>query len=217
MQASPPAQPPLRVLRVLRVDASARVEGSITRRLADQLIRELEACASDVSVTRRDLAQGLPFVDADWVHANLTDPDARSDAQRQTLSGSDALVAEVMAADVLVIAAPVYNFGVPASLKAWIDQIARARLTFRYTEAGPQGLLRDKKVYILTATGGTAVGSAIDFATPWLKFVLGFLGLTDIEVIAADRGMSRGDDARLHAAQRIAEVVARDWPALAAA
>ncbi len=117
----------------------------------------------------------------------------------------------------IVIGAPIYNFGVPATLKAWIDQIARARLTFRYTENGPQGLLTGKKAYILAATGGTEVGSAIDFATPWLKFVLGFIGITDVEVIAADRGMSRGDAARQHAAERVSQVLARDWPALAAA
>lgn len=204
-------------LRVLRVDASARVEGSVTRHLADLLLQEMAARIPALAVSRRDAAHGLPFVDAAWVDANLTDPDARSEAQREALAESDALVAEVMAADVLMIATPIYNFGVPASLKAWIDQIARARLTFRYTEQGPQGLLAGKKVYILTATGGTEVGSAIDFATPWLKFVLGFLGLTDVEVIAADRGMMRGDAARQHAASRIAEVLARDWPALAAA
>jgi FMN-dependent NADH-azoreductase len=205
---SPPA------LRVLRVDASARIEGSITRQLADRLIDGMVRHAPELAVTRRDVARGLPFVDADWVHANLTDPDARSAAQRQTLAGSDALVAEVMAADVWVISTPIYNFGVPASLKAWIDQIARARLTFRYTDQGPQGLLSGKKVYILTATGGTEVGSDIDFATPWLTFVLGFLGITDVEVIAADRGMLRGEAAHQHAAARIDDVLAREWPAL---
>ena len=204
-------------LRVLRVDASARVEGSITRQLADQMVRGLQARVADVSVTRRDVALGLPFVDAAWVNANFTDPAARSEAHRESLSGSDALVAEVMEADVWVIGVPIYNFGVPASLKAWIDQIARARLTFHYTDQGPKGLLTGKKVYILTATGGTEVGSEIDFATPWLKFVLGFLGITDIEVIAADRGMMRGDAAREHATHRIDQVLARDWPALAAA
>ena len=204
-------------LRVLRVDASARVEGSITRQLADQMIRGLQARVADVSVTRRDVALGLPFVDAAWVNANFTDPAARSEAHRESLSGSDALVAEVMEADVWVIGVPIYNFGVPASLKAWIDQIARARLTFHYTDQGPQGLLTGKKVYILTATGGTEVGSEIDFATPWLKFVLGFLGITDVEVIAADRAMMRGDAAREHATHRIDQVLARDWPALAAA
>lgn len=204
-------------LRVLRVDASARVEGSITRQLADQMVRGLQARVADVSVTRRDVALGLPFVDAAWVNANFTDPAARSEAHRESLSGSDALVAEVMEADVWVIGVPIYNFGVPASLKAWIDQIARARLTFHYTDQGPKGLLTGKKVYILTATGGTEVGSEIDFATPWLKFVLGFLGITDIEVIAADRGMMRGDAARKHATHFIDQLLARDWPALAAA
>ena len=173
--------------------------------------------AGGVSMTRRDVAQGLPFVDADWVAANLTDPDARDAAQRETLAGSDALVEEAQAADVWVIATPVYNFGVPASLKAWVDQIARARLTFRYTEQGPQGLLQNKKIYILVATGGTQVGSEIDFATPWLRFVLGFLGITDVEVIAADRGMQRGDAAREHAAAHIDAVLERDWPARVAA
>jgi len=204
-------------LRVLRVDASARAEGSVTRLLADQLVEDLAQRVPDLSVIRRDVAHGLPFVDAAWVNANFTDPDARSDTQRQTLAGSDALVAEVMDADVIVIGTPIYNFGVPATLKAWIDQIARARLTFRYTENGPQGLLSGKRVYILTATGGTEVGSAIDFATPWLKFVLGFLGISDVEVIAADRGMLRGDAARQNAAERVSQVLARDWPALAAA
>jgi FMN-dependent NADH-azoreductase len=216
MQSTSPASFPL-LLRVLRVDASARVEGSITRQLADRMIDAMQERMPGMVVTQRDVAQGLPFVDAAWVNANLVDPDARSEPQRKALSGSDALVAEVMDADVWVIATPIYNFGVPASLKAWIDQIARARLTFRYTDQGPKGLLSGKKVYILTATGGTEVGSAIDFATPWLKFVLGFLGISDIEVIAADRGMMRGETAYLEASERIDQVLARDWPALAAA
>lgn len=204
-------------LRVLRIDASARTEGSVSRQIADQMLDELEERMPGLTVVRRDLAPGLPLVDAAWVNANMTDPDVRTGAQRQALAKSDELVAELMAADVLVIATPIYNFGVPASLKAWIDQVARARLTFRYTEHGPVGLLTGKKAYILVATGGTEVGSAIDFATPWLRFVLGFLGITDVEVIAADRGMTRGDAARQHATERIFKVLARDWPALAEA
>ena len=216
MQATPSqiVQPSL---RVLRVDASARVEGSVTRQLADRLLAGLAARVDGVSLIRHDVARGLPFVDADWVAANFTDPDARSAAQREKLAASDTLVDEVKWADVWVIATPIYNFGVPASLKAWVDQIARARLTFRYTAQGPQGLLANKKVYILTATGGTEVGSAIDFATPWLEFVLGFLGITDVEVIAADRGMLRGDAARQHATAQIDAVLERDWPARVAA
>jgi len=208
---------PAAQLRVLRIDASARVEGSVTRQLADMMLRELDERAPGVSVARRDVSQGLPFVDAAWVGANQTEPDARDATQRQALAGSDELVAEVMAADVLVIATPIYNFSVPASLKAWIDQVARARLTFRYTEHGPQGLLTGKKAYVIVASGGTEVGSGIDFATPWLKFVLGFLGITDVEVIAADRGMLRGDAARQHAAGRITQLLERDWPVLAEA
>jgi FMN-dependent NADH-azoreductase len=208
---------PATQLRVLRVDASARGEDSITRQLADLLLSELDERASGLSVARRDLAAGLPFVDAAWVGANLAEPDMRDADQCQALALSDELVAELMAADVLVIATPIYNFGVPASLKAWIDQVARARLTFRYTEHGPQGLLTGKKAYVLVATGGTEVGGAIDFATPWLKFVLGFLGIADVEVIAADRGNLRGDAARQSAAENVARLVERDWPALAEA
>lgn len=214
---APHAAGAARPLHVLRIDASARTEHSITRALADRLIAGLTTHLNDVAVTRRDVSAGVPFVDAGWVEANFTDPVARSAAQRDSLADSDALVDEVQAADVWVIAAPIYNFGVPASLKAWIDQIARARLTFRYTEQGPQGLLSGRKVYILTATGATQVGSAIDFATPWLRFVLGFLGITDIEIVAADRGMQRGEAARQQAEARIDALVARDWPARAAA
>ena len=217
MQTAHSSYPRTPNLRVLRIDASARIEGSVSRQLADLMLADLAGRVPGVSLVRRDLATGLPLIDAAWVSANLTDPDARNAAQRQALAKSDELVAELTAADVLVIATPIYNFGVPASLKAWIDQVARARLTFRYTEYGPEGLLTGKKAYVLAATGGTEVGSTIDFATPWLKFVLGFLGITDVEVIAADRGMARGDAARQHAAEQVAQVLDRDWPALAEA
>jgi FMN-dependent NADH-azoreductase len=107
-----------------------------------------------------------------------------------------------MDADVLVIGVPVYNFGIPASLKAWVDMIARARLTFRYTESGPVGLLRGKRAVLVVASGGTAVGSEIDFATDYLRHVLGFLGIDDVEIIAANRVMPRGEDEVLGAARR---------------
>lgn len=216
MPANPsPFTPP--ALRVLRVDASARREGSVTRRLADQLIARLTERAGAMAVTQRDVAAGVPFVDADWVAANLADPAARSASQRTTLAHSDALVEELKAAEVLVIATPIYNFGVPASLKAWVDQIARARLTFRYTDAGPRGLLENRKAYIVVASGGTEVDGPIDFATPWLRFVLNFVGIRDVEVIAADRGTQRGDEAFEQAVEAIEAVLARDWPARAAA
>ncbi|MCG6871703.1 MAG: NAD(P)H-dependent oxidoreductase [Gammaproteobacteria bacterium] len=182
-------------LRVLRVDSSGRVDGSSTRALTAEVIEVLAAHHPVVSVRERDVAKGLPFVDPAWIAANFTDPADRSDAQRAALALSDALVAELQQADVLVIGAPLYNFGVPASLKAWIDLVARARLTFRYTDNGPVGLLSGKKAYLVVASGGVPVDSAVDFATPYLRHALGFLGITDVEVITAERQNVVGDRA----------------------
>lgn len=202
-----PTQANPKPLRVLRVDASGREQGSVTRQLADLFLTRLAERHGEVRVSRRDVAAGLPFVDAAWIGANVTEPEARDETQQQALAASDALVCEVREADVLVIATPIYNFGVPASLKAWIDQIARAGVTFRYTEQGPVGLLSGKKAYLLVASGGTPVGGAIDFATPWLKFVLGFLGIDDVEVVAAERLMTQGEAARGAAEARIASLL----------
>jgi FMN-dependent NADH-azoreductase len=196
-------------LNVLRVDSSARREGSVTRRVADALIERLEAVEGPVALTVRDVAATPPaLVDTAWVDANFTAADERSPAQRAALAESDALVAELAAADVLVIGVPIYNFGIPAALKAWVDMVARARLTFRYTEHGPEGLLRGKRAYLVVASGGTAVGSAVDFATGYLRHVLGFLGIEDVGVIAADRGMVRGEvDAVGAALERIGQLL----------
>lgn len=175
---------------VLRIDSSARTEGSISRDLAGKIIDKLGADA----VAVRDLAaEPLPQVDADWIGANFTPKDDRSDAQAAKLALSDALIAEVQAADVLVIGLPIYNFGVPAALKAWADQVARAGLTFRYTENGPVGLLEGKRAIIAVASGGTEAGSPIDFATGYLKHFLGFIGITDVEFVSADRLMLDAD------------------------
>ena len=171
--------------KILRVDASMRHQGSVSRHLADKLTDRL-AC----DVIRRDLAaETLPFVHEEWISANFTPADQRTDEQKAALAQSDALVAELEAADTLIIATPIYNFSVPAALKAWIDLVARAGLTFRYTENGPEGLLGGRKAYVIVATGGTEVGSDIDYATDYLKHVLGFIGITDINFIAADRLM----------------------------
>jgi FMN-dependent NADH-azoreductase len=196
-------------LKVLRVDSSARREGSVTRRVADALIERLEAVEGPVALTVRDVAATPPaLVDAAWVDASFTAADERSSAQRAALAESDALVAELAAADVLVIGVPIYNFGIPAALKAWVDMVARARLTFRYTEHGPEGLLRGKRAYLVVASGGTAVGSAVDFATGYLRHMLGFLGIEDVGIIAADRGMVRGEaDAVGAALERIGQLL----------
>lgn len=190
-----------KALKVLELSSSGRRAESVTRRLSDKMLSALESHHGTLEVSRRDLSEGLPFVDSAWIEANFTADDDRTQAHRDTLAGSDALVEEIKNADVLVIGAPIYNFSIPASLKAWIDMIARARLTFRYTETGPVGLLTGKKAYVIVATGGVPVGSAMDFATPYLRHALSFVGITDIEIIAADRINSNADDAlnRAHA------------------
>jgi FMN-dependent NADH-azoreductase len=118
--------------------------------------------------------------------ANFTPVEERTPAHKAKLAFSDTLVSEIATTDTLVIATPIYNFGIPATLKAWVDLIARVGLTFRYTAEGPVGLLEGKRAIILVASGGTAVGSSIDFATPYLKQALAFIGITDVEIIASD-------------------------------
>ena len=193
--------------RVLHVTASSRYADSVTRSLSARFLDTLDARLGDLQVQHRDVAAGLPFIDADWIGANFTPAGQRSEAQRQTLAQSDALVQEVADADILVIAAPVYNFSVPASLKAWIDLVARAGLTFRYTENGPVGLLSGKKAYIILASGGTPIGSDIDYASGYLRHILGFIGIDDVTVIAAERLMQQSDTAVDTAEQQIMAAV----------
>lgn len=190
-------------LKVLRIDSSARRQGSTTRELADRLVEQIASEAGAIELTVRDVAQGLPFIDEEWIGANFTDAAERSERQRQVLALSDSLVAELKQADVLVIGAPMYNFGIPAALKAWIDMVARARLTFRYGENGPVGLLGGKRVYLILATGGVAVGSGVDFASAYLRHALAFMGMTDVAVIAAERLNVQGEDARAAAVAEI--------------
>lgn len=171
-------------LNVLQIHSSGSRATSVTRRLSGELIGRL--IAEGARVATRDLADGMPFVDEDWIAANFTPAGERTADQTAALSFSDSLIAELKAADVIVIGAPVYNFGAPAVLKAWIDQVMRARVTFQYTDKGPVGLLKGKRAVIITASGGTRVGSPADFAVTYLKFALAFMGITDVSIIAAD-------------------------------
>lgn len=196
-------------VKLLRVDSSGRYEGSSTRALTDSLIEALASGNKAVDVTQRDLAKGMPHVDESWIQANFTDAEERSDEQMERLQFSDNLVAEIQTANVVVIGVPIYNFGVPAKLKAWVDMIARARLTFRYTENGPEGLMKGKKAYLVVASGGVAVDSELDFATPYMRQALRFIGITDIEVIGAEQQMSRGEETVASALTKIAEVARR--------
>lgn len=165
--------------RLLRVDASARLDGSKTRALLDAI----ETRLAPNEVRRRDLTDGVPLVDAAWIAARDAMDDRRSDADRAALAWSDAAIAELQAADTIAIGLPVYNFGPPAALKAWIDQVARPRLTFRYSSSGPVGLLEGKRAYVAFASGGTGFGSEIDFASGYLRHFLGFIGVHDVRFV----------------------------------
>ena len=178
---------------ILHINASARREGSISRSLSQAVVDRISSV--DTNVVTRDIGSSpLPILTEAWVGANFTPDDDRSAEQRETLALSDRLIAEIEAADTLVLGVPVYNFGVPAAFKAWIDLVARARKTFKYTENGPVGLLEGKKAYVVIASGGTPSGSEIDFATPYVRHVLGFLGIHDVSFVAADQLMAAGDE-----------------------
>ncbi|MEM9249055.1 MAG: NAD(P)H-dependent oxidoreductase [Pseudomonadota bacterium] len=190
---------------LLRIDASARRDGSVSRELTDRIVTRL----NPASVVTRDLAvTPVPQIDEAWIGANFTPADTRTEAQRDTLSLSDTLVAEVQAADTLVIGLPIYNFGVPAALKAWIDQVARAGLTFRYSPDGPVGLLDGKRAIVAVASGGTKAGSDIDFATGYIRHVLGFIGITDVAFVTADALMADAEAAHATASAQIANLAA---------
>ncbi len=191
---------------VLVVTASAQHEGSVTRRFANELIEKLEAQHGQLNIVNRDVSKGLPFIDGEWVSANFTPADQRSEAQLARLATSDALVQEIKDADIVVIAAPIYNFSVPASLKAWIDMVARVGLTFNYTSEGPVGLLTGKKAYVVIASGGTQIGSDIDFASGYLRHVLGFIGIHDVSLISAERFNHEDTDAISKIQSQIAEL-----------
>ena len=193
-------------LNILHVAASGRTTGSVSRTLARDFLAEIDKTGRAAKVVERDLNQGVAFVDEDWINANFTPQDERTADQTARLHYSDQLVAELKAADLLLISTPIYNFGVPASLKAWIDMIARARLTFQYTEKGPVGLLEGKRAVIAVASGGTAVGSEIDFATGYLKHVLGFIGIKDVSIIAADQLMADPEASKARARAETGEV-----------
>lgn len=192
-----------KINNILRIDASARKTGSVTRSLADEALDQL-ASLNAVNIVKRDVAAGLPFVDEEWVTANFTASEARTEAHKAKLAVSDALVEELKGADTLVISSPIYNFGIPASLKAWVDMICRVGMTFQYTENGPVGLLEGKRAIILMASGGTQVGSPIDFATPYLTQTLAFIGITEVTIIAAD---ALGRDAEAKRAEASAKIL----------
>lgn len=182
-------------MKILQINASARTEGANSTRLADAVSARLKALHPQAGFELRDLGQTPhPVLDEAALGALFTPAEQRSPEQAARVALDDALIAQLQSADAIVLGVPMYNFGVPVQLKAWIDAIARAGVTFRYTAQGPEGLLKGKKVYVALARGGQYRGTAADSQVPYLKQVLGFLGLTDIEFIYAE-GLAMGEEA----------------------
>ncbi len=193
-------------MNILRIDSSARYEDSVSRQLVGELIDKLQQ-SNSAEVVVRDVAKGLPFVDEAMVAAYNTPEGDRTPKQKEALQLSDQLVEELQSADMIVMGVPIYNFSVPAALKAYIDLVARAGLTFTYSSEGPKGLLRDRKTYIIITSGGTPVGSEIDYTSGYLKHFLSFLGIQDVEIIAADSLSRTGSEKLSEVRQQIANSI----------
>jgi FMN-dependent NADH-azoreductase len=185
-------------MNILQVNSSARPfangQGSHSTRLANELSAGLLVKHAGARLTLRDLAsQPHPALDEQALAALFTPTDARTPEQAARAALDDALIAQIKAADIVVLGVPMYNFGISSQLKNWIDAIARARVTFEYTAEGPRGLLTGKKVYVVLTRGGNYRGTPGDSQVPYLRMVLGFLGMTDVEFIYAE-GLNMGPE-----------------------
>jgi FMN-dependent NADH-azoreductase len=182
-------------MNILQINSSARRDASHSTRLANRLVQRLRDADPEATLTVRDLNKAPhPILDESALGALFTPADQRTQEQAARVALDDALIAELQAADVVVLGVPMYNFGVPAQLKNWIDAISRAGVTFRYTEKGPEGLLKNKKVYVALTRGGKYRNTPADTQVPYLKTVFTFLGLTDVHFVYAE-GLAMGPDA----------------------
>lgn len=204
-------------MTLLLVTSSLFGDGSQSGRIAREFVDSWLRSNPGTRVVERNLTpETMPHLSQATLAAVMTPAEQRSDAQRALAAFADSLIAEVEAADTIVLAAPMYNFTIPTTLKAWLDHIARAGRTFRYTAAGPEGLLKGKKVFVVTGRGGVYSGDspskAFDFQEPYLRAMLGFIGLTDVSFVHVE-GLNISKDAaesgRARARQAIADLVPR--------
>ena len=180
--------------RVLIIESSARQQDSVSRQLTQTFISQWKAAHPADQITVRDLAvKPVPHLDINLLGGWMKPVEQRSDLEQVSLERSNQLTDELLAADVLVMAAPMYNFTIPSTLKAWLDHVLRAGVTFKYTDTGPQGLLSGKRAYVLTARGGIYAGSTADHQEPYLRQVMAFIGIHDVTFIHAE-GMNLGGD-----------------------
>ena len=179
---------------VLIIESSARQQDSISRQLTRQFISQWQAAHPADQITVRDVALNpLPHLDANLLGGWMKPADQRSASEQASLDRSNTLTDELLAADVLVMAAPMYNFAIPSTLKAWLDHVLRAGVTFKYTATGPQGLFIGKRAIVLTARGGIHTGASSDHQEPYLRQVMAFIGIHDVAFIHAE-GMNLGGD-----------------------
>jgi FMN-dependent NADH-azoreductase len=189
-------------MNILQINSSARADGSHSTRLASTLVERVQASSADAAaatVTVRDLGRTPhPELNETALQALFTPAELRTPEQAARVALDDALIKELQAADVVVLGVPMYNFGVPAALKNWIDAISRAKVTFAYTENGPVGLLKGKKVYVALTRGGQYRNTPSDSQVPYLKTVFSFLGMTDLQFVYAE-GLAMGPEAEQQA------------------
>ena len=179
---------------LLHLKTSLFADQGVSSQLADDLLSRINPQGRYWSVTSRDFSRDpVPHLDAAKLQALSTSAEQRNPGQQAQVAYGDALIAELQNAELLVIAAPMYNFGIPSMLKAWLDHVARAGVTFRYTAQGPVGLLNGKKVIVIATSGGKHQPGQTDHVTPYLRTMLGFLGLTDVEWIVA-QGLNMGEE-----------------------
>lgn len=181
---------------ILQINSSIHNGHGESSKLATEFVAQLRVGNPEAKVVVRDVAQNpLPHLDEARFAAFLAKPEARTPGQREVVRQSDALIAELKAADAIVIALPMYNFGVPSQFKAWVDHVARAGVTFKYTDKGPVGLLTGKKAWVFATRGGLYAGTAADTQTAYVKQFLAFVGITDVEFVYAE-GLAMGEAPR---------------------
>jgi FMN-dependent NADH-azoreductase len=196
---------------LLEIRSSIYSDGGQSSRLADRFVGQWRAANPGGKVIVRDLAQDpVPHIDADRFGAFIATPEQRTAQQKAIVAYSDGLIAELKATHVIVLAVPMYNFSIPSTLKAYFDHIARAGVTFGYSEKGPVGLITGKQAYVFAARGGRYAGTPLDSQTPYLRTFLGFLGITDVEFVYAE-GLAIGEASRnealANAHARIGEIL----------
>ncbi|MDB4837447.1 NAD(P)H-dependent oxidoreductase [Marinomonas sp.] len=173
-------------MKVWHINSSGRHEQSHSKRITQQFVDSL-ASKKNIETTSLDVGAGLPFLNETMIQSYFTPSEDRTAEQKSAIEVSNSIVTSAKAADTWVIGVPIYNFSMPASFKAFIDLLCRSKETFTYTETGPVGLLENKQVFVVVTSGGTEIGSEVDFLTPWLKHCFSFIGIQDVHFIHADK------------------------------